>query len=701
MSRTPRDVENSDVQIVHDIPFADGFGFLEYTTLPRTIFIYQNLSKIRNLVFDILSSRPSPNRVGIWVAQEMFETVETSETRKQQFSDWLLMTTSEYYGFRHKDWRSIMVRGEYWSFLDSTKNIYPIMTTNKALDRALDSLNFDDSTTENFMVLLLPRNNGVFELCVKVSGLFIKSSQNFNCVRKYDDKILKGYFGLTPLPIIWYGNYISFDQTENNRGISNKNLPNPSINPLSRDFSISIPLYMAVVIVRRTNASLEVENTAGRYPKVFIESANVVTISNGQLNEYTYTSGLLFLSCYAESYITFDFYITPFQPTLWLAFITSMLLTFIVLYFYMTWNHNLSPYPVYLSFISVLFDDFSSVPEAIGHSLFYRLVFVTWGPAALIFTNCYSGLIISELNAPLRRTISHSFADIICQNRELLDSAVYPIDATKWGKLLKFENYKAYWGNVNLRFDILPTFKNPFASDKCYRILSPPIKTRMRHVGESESYFWPFILHHIFISNSIYNSLFQQNTISSHFLKQDLLLLLLMNPVHDVLPTGIDLARRNYTTTELQFLAERDIIDCREKNAFIASSHAVNAELDFLTRKYPSKKFHSGEPFQDARLYGWCFEGGGHAGTGISAVQRNLQALVQSGIYWRLKREMVSNMWVGRKPAETDVTVAVSPLTMDGAIITIFMLSGALLAPNHLVAFFFSVFHSCSNVGHK
>lgn len=208
---------------------------------------------------------------------------------------------------------------------------------------------------------------------------------------------------------IWLAEYISLEQTESNRGFSNKNLPPHSTNPFRRDFSTSIPLYMAVTIIAVTNASLELEATSHTYPKLGIETRFLYRSDGGQLNEFTYISGLQFLSCYSESYITFYFYLTPFEPMLWLGLVVSLLIIFIALYFYITRKHMHSPYSVWLSFISVLFDDFSSVPEVIGNSLFYRLIFLTWAPAALLFTNCYSGLMISELNSPLKQTRSENF----------------------------------------------------------------------------------------------------------------------------------------------------------------------------------------------------------------------------------------------------------------------------------------------------
>lgn len=103
--------------------------------------------------------------------------------------------------------------------------------------------------------------------------------------------------------------------------------------------------------------------------------------------------------------------------------------------------------------------------------------------------------------------------------------------------------------------------------------------------------------------------------------------------------------------------------------------------MDFLSSKYPSKKIHFGQDRLNTGRFGWWFIGGGRSSKsrGVSAVQRNFQSLVSSGIYSRLKIEMARNMWIRRKPVENDTAPPVVPLTTGGAIITIFMLSGVLV----------------------
>lgn len=222
----------------------------------------------------------------------------------------------------------------------------------------------------------------------------------------------------------------------------------------------------------------------------------------------------------------------------------------------------------------------------------------------------------------------------------------------------------------------MPTFINPFALDECYRMLSP----RMQVFISRRTYLWRYMVFAQY-QNYRLRQLISMKNPQIPFGKENILTLLLMNPIHNVFPSRIDQTRINYSTTELQALVERDVVNCEIKSVFIATLEILQGEMAFLTKKYPSKQFHSGQRLLDPTWFGWTFQGGGRSSerSSVSAVQRNFQALVSSGIYSRLKMEMARNMWVGREPVSNDTIPTVAPLTMGGGIITIFMISAGLI----------------------
>ncbi|OXA39836.1 hypothetical protein Fcan01_25339 [Folsomia candida] len=687
-------IENCDVHILHDTTSSDRFGFLENSFLPTTVILMPsnhktgNAPKLENLIIDIFKSRQAPDKLSILIWTLMFRTEETIRTDVHlDFTGWLELSTRRHYAFRCTKCGQIKFKGDYWNFIRTTKNVFPIITTSMGFEEALNSFKVNDGNVENFIVLILLQKleTRAAQLCVRRSGYRITRSDRYTCRSEGGANILKAYLEVAVSPEIWFGDYFSLHPIESHLAFNNKFIPHPSINPFTPGFSVFIPLYIAVSIVSRTNASLRLDNMRGTYARLGIE-AEMDGIPYGRLNEFTHHSGLQFLSCYSESYITFDFYLMPFKPQLWIAFIISMAITFLVLYFYMRRQHKRSPYSVWLSFISVLLDDSSSVPDVVGNSLFYRLVFVTWAPALLLFTNCYSGLMITELNAPLKQKRSQSFEGLICHNRHMLDLPAPSGNSTNWAETMQFENYKEYWGKMNPISDPIPRSRNPFASANCYKLLSSSFRTPTLQHGklvQVGTYTWHHLLLSHFKFNSGFSHLIDRKIIRPNFLKNNLLYLLLMNPIHDTIPAEMDLRRRNYSVIELQAMAERDAINCRRKSAFIATSESIRGEMSFLSKNYPSKEFHTGQHLVASNWYGWWFQGGGRSSksSSVSAVQRNFQGLVHSGIYSRLKIEKARNMWLWRKPVENDtIHRPVAPLEMDGGIVTIFMLSGALIS---------------------
>ncbi|OXA39408.1 hypothetical protein Fcan01_25822 [Folsomia candida] len=167
---------------------------------------------------------------------------------------------------------------------------------------------------------------------------------------------------------------------------------------------------------------------------------------------------------------------------LWMNLIISLSLTCIILSTYICLNTGRASFAVSLAFISLLFDDFTSIPKSIDKQLFYRIIFAVWGPIAVLLINCYSGLMVSQLNAPLHNLRPKIFEDLICHNRHILDVSV---NTTLFNKTVEFDNYVAYWG-IGYRAPP-PNFTNVYASDTCYSILSTPMATGCRGFAP---YFW-------------------------------------------------------------------------------------------------------------------------------------------------------------------------------------------------------------------
>ncbi|OXA41245.1 hypothetical protein Fcan01_23981 [Folsomia candida] len=130
-------------------------------------------------------------------------------------------------------------------------------------------------------------------------------------------------------------------------------------------------------------------------------------------------AGYEYLSCYRQEYVSFRFYITPFEPRLWVALGISLVSIVAILstYKYFTALRGIS-FSAWLFILGTLFEESSPIPVEIGRRWFVRFILGSWCVVSLILTNCYSGTMISELNSPLPALRPSSFADLVCENIE-------------------------------------------------------------------------------------------------------------------------------------------------------------------------------------------------------------------------------------------------------------------------------------------
>ncbi|OXA37083.1 putative glutamate receptor [Folsomia candida] len=607
-------VKKCDIVILRDKISSNYFSFLKGTDLPSTVLLmsafydigHGSLVSITEIpyVVNVLNSRPGPNKIVIWVSAYLLSESDnlvytrcTSRSNTEcvpNYMDWIILSTVTHYTHRCKQCHHVYGSAG-WEWLRSTKNLYSIVLSKSNVAKTLEKLQLSSNVEfENFFIAILPsKKTSLFQLCIKKGGQGMRTRDNYICKNK--DNFMKQYETLESVPSTWVGHYeIQFKK-------ENQNLPPPSANPFDTKLALSIPVYIAVIIVSSSNATFTLTDNY-RKTDMYIEKPENIVDHDDELSELVSASGMQFLSCYTEPYMNFNFYLMPFKPELWCSLIFSVILSCLSISLYSWKRRNGFSFSVWLSLISQLFDDFAPLPRFMRNTQFVRLIFIAWGPVAVLLTNCYSGLMISEFNAPNRNKGPQTFEDLICRNAQLLDGVV----ADGFSRFLKDSDspmkYINYWSSLG-------SFSNHGK-----KIIYPG------------------------------------------FTGDDLLLLLLMNPSHGFEPLGFNRSNSEYTTSVVQTLVEKDIVNCNKKSAFVSTLVDVQHEKDYLSKKYPSKNFLSGNtPIFNARQV-WTFKGGGrYKGTGsISPVQRNLQALVSSGIYYRLKHETKVRMNLRRVPAEND-----------------------------------------------
>lgn len=178
--------------------------------------------------------------------------------------------------------------------------------------------------------------------------------------------------------------------------------PNPfdvlGLSPVQRD------LYVILAVISSSNSTLK--GARGRILSVLQPFQGLSLYSERMYHEslaYTGYSGYRYLSCWSRSGITFEFYLTPFEPEIWWAVLaTGILLTAILVIYLST---KLSTYggtfSLWMYVLAILLDNSVSLPGLLEQRMEYRTIFGVWLLACVLLVNCYTGIMITGLNSPL------------------------------------------------------------------------------------------------------------------------------------------------------------------------------------------------------------------------------------------------------------------------------------------------------------
>ncbi|OXA54557.1 hypothetical protein Fcan01_10411 [Folsomia candida] len=327
-----------------------------------------------------------------------------------------------------------------------------------------------------------------------------------------------------------------------------------------------------------------------------------------------------FLSCYEEKYISFEFYLTPFKPDLWgtLLIFLGMLITLLMAFKWIYFPDNGTSYSsMWLLFIAMLLDDTPYVPKRLERSQFYRIIFSAWGPVALLLMNCYSSLIISELNAPLRGATPEFLEDLVCEKSILTRQTRFLVNitSTDLAKILarKPRNLSLSWDDPGcFRFLMAQNYKYERMPMLAYALVDIRKEIQLK-------------LHHVDRVGGV-----------AQMGRSQLAEFLLLSDKHSIYPrrlASVFLKNRRRAMEMYQGYAEKEIALC-EKSVLIGERTNVDKEFVYLSGKYPRKKFYKGIDDFRSGLRAWSFKG-----SGGSKVPRNFAAILESGIYegWKSK----------------------------------------------------------------
>ncbi|OXA45859.1 hypothetical protein Fcan01_18949 [Folsomia candida] len=140
---------------------------------------------------------------------------------------------------------------------------------------------------------------------------------------------------------------------------------------------------------------------------------------------YTKFEDYHFLTCYTEPYISFYFYFSPFQYKLWvvlaISIVTIVSITTTAVHYLREKQH----FSAWLFVLATLFEETGFLPSKIEKHTFFRFTLGTWCLMSVILTNCYNGIMITELNAPLKLFHPDTFDHLRCRQNYMVDIVEY------------------------------------------------------------------------------------------------------------------------------------------------------------------------------------------------------------------------------------------------------------------------------------
>lgn len=492
------------------------------------------------------------------------------------------------------------------------------------------------------------------ELC-SVTGRVRLSMSEIHCVTMTVGNILQNYFKTYKFSSFWhYINGISISDDLSHEIIHGTIPSTTHLNPFDYTASFDIYLYVAQIITAKSNSSLT--NSEDIFPTITSETVHFDASSK---NVLTKASTFNFLSCYEEKYISFGFYLIPFMPQLWYALLIFLGVKIAILmafkWIYLR-SEVISYSSMWLLLVAMLLDDSAPVPQKLENTQFYRLILSVWGPVAVLLTNCYSSLMISDLNAPLSGATPESFEDLVCEKSSLVGRSEYYVNVTKM-ELTTMQQ------NLNKPRVISDSFFDP----GCFRLLMV-----QDYNDERISRFY-FALE--YIKDDLENLARMGVT---QIRREQLIQFLLLSDKHATLPRRMIslIQKMGYGAMPMyQKYVEEEISLC-EKSVLAGENYQIDTEFEYYGGKYPWKKFYKGKDSLRPSVRVWSFEGGGRG----SKVPRNFEALFESGIYAKLENQLARRIYAKRGRRSLNGEELDKPMSVYGGIVTLFMVTGVIVS---------------------
>jgi hypothetical protein len=352
-----------------------------------------------------------------------------------------------------------------------------------------------------------------------------------------------------------------------------------------------------------------------------------------------------FLSCYSTPRIKFTMYLKPFRLEVWISLVLccSLIAGIIGLYnrkFKLSQSFN-----PFFFFFSTLLEEPYSVPRKLWNSRIFKSFTATWLLTAILFTNLYIGLMITDVVAPLQGDVLKTFDEFLLRDSDLLNQHLYSLkyDIFKFWKYNYSEsNHGSHKGipplgvegcNVSFSSKDYENHHAQFRGMDSFALLQSPLKTCAGKQPSTE------------IQQRVISHPWMYGVFSKFWNEMQLLPDFYGNSTTVKLMIGFFSGRNRHYPKDPKFAMqednndsiplyldaaiEKEIVDCGQ-SVFMGNKDDLKYELAYLRTYHPQIGFYvSKDSFEKMGLKPniWAFENAGN-----SRVPYYFKQLIEAGI---------------------------------------------------------------------
>jgi hypothetical protein len=409
-----------------------------------------------------------------------------------------------------------------------------------------------------------------------------------------------------------------------------------------------------------------------------------------------------FLSCFSKPIVNFEMYVKPFKAEVWLSIFVccSFISTIISLYnMKLKLTQSFNPY---LFFVSTLFEEPYSVPSVMWNNRIFKTVTITWLLTAMVFTNLYTGLMISDVTSPLQRERLVSFDQVL--QTEIMYDKMSGLGTTE---IMNF------WLNNYTKFNKEPgvNFKLRVDRDKCTEDFDYMGYEAQYRQFESQEYFallqkpandcggkdlsittQKILLRHPWMYaefQKLESELFSDHQFNFNKLYKKRAFSFFA-PRNRHFPRDPEFQNKDEQTIKFYLPAaiEKELVACN-RSIFMGEANELKYELSYLITNYPAKGFYMPDD---------SFENGGSSPflweftkVGMSKAPVYFKLLIETGIREGITGIRMHKHYLMRRNGTKLIQEAISSesnVGMAGSIQTIFFILVFLLT---IAAFIFTI----------